>query len=74
MMARSKVADVARQTNSREAATMTPEARLQLAFDLGRRDIERYMAAHDVDFLTAARVLKRSSRAGRRTSRCADRD
>jgi len=73
-MARSKVAEECRQVNAAAIAAMTPVQRLELAFELGRRGIEMYMSANHVDRETAARELKRASRAGRRYSRCMDDD
>jgi hypothetical protein len=73
-MANSKVADELRQENAAAIAAMTPQERLDLAFELGRRGIEMYMTAHHVDRETAARELKRASCAGRRYSRCMDDD
>jgi hypothetical protein len=70
-MARSKVAEELRQL---DAAAITPAERLELAFELGRRGVEMYMTAHQVDYETAARALKRAGRAGRRYSRCKDED
>jgi hypothetical protein len=51
---------------------MTPDERIELAFELGRRGVELYMTAHHVDPETASRELKRAGRAGRRYSRCMD--
>jgi hypothetical protein len=73
-MAHSKVADALRHENAAAIAAMTPQERLDLAFELGRRGIEMYMTAHHVDRETAARELKRAGRAGRRYSRCMDDD
>jgi hypothetical protein len=53
---------------------MTPDQRIALAFELGRRGVELYMSAHHVDRETASRELKRAGRAGRRYSRCMDED
>ena len=69
-MARSKLAEQLRQEQAAAIAALTPQERLDLAFELGRRGIEMYMSAHHVDRETAARELKRASRAGRRYSRC----
>jgi hypothetical protein len=70
----SKLAEGLGRENAAAVAGMTPAERLQLAFELGRRGIERYMTAHHVDYATAAGVLKRAGRAGRRYSRCMDED
>ena len=53
---------------------MTPDERVALAFELGRRGVELYMTAHKVDYETASRALKRAGQAGRRYSRCMDED
>lgn len=73
-MARSKVADELQQADAAAIAAMSPAERLELAFELGRRGVEMYMTAHNVDRETAARALKRASQAGRRYSRCMDDD
>ena len=71
-MARSKLAEQLRQEQAAAIAALTPQERLDLAFELGRRGIEMYMSAHHVDRETAARELKRAGRLGRRYSRCMD--
>ena len=53
---------------------MTPDERIALALELGRRGVELYMTAHKVDYETASRALKRAGQAGRRYSRCMDED
>jgi hypothetical protein len=71
-MARSKVAEDLARENAAAVAAMSPVERLQLAFELGRRAVGTYMGAHQVDYATAARTLKRAGQAGRRYSRCMD--
>jgi hypothetical protein len=71
-MARSKIADELREADLAAVAAMTPMERIELAYELGRRGVELYMAAHHVDYETAARELERAGRAGRRYSRCMD--
>lgn len=71
-MARSRLAEQLRQEDVAAVAAMTPSDRVELAFELGRRGVEMYMSVHHVDRDTAARELKRASRAGRRYSRCMD--
>ena len=71
-MARSKVAEDLRQSDREAAVAMTPEERLQLAFDLGRRALDLYMEAHQVDYATAAGRLRKMGQSGRRYSRCMD--
>lgn len=73
-MARSKVAEELQREDAAAIAAMTPEERLELAFELGRRGVEMYMSAHHVDRETASRALKRAGQAGRRYSRCMDDD
>jgi hypothetical protein len=59
----------------REAtAAMSPQERLDLALALGRRAVELYMIAYDVDYDTASRALKKFGQEGRRYSRCMDPD
>jgi hypothetical protein len=66
------VADDVREEQRREVLAMTPAERMELAFRLGRRCVEFYMAAKRVDRETAIAALRRSSRAGRRPSKCHD--
>jgi len=73
-MAPSRVAEALRAEDDAAVAAMTPDERLALAFELGRRGVEMYMSAHHVDRATASRELKRASQAGRRYSRCMDDD
>ena len=49
---------------------LSPEERLMLVLDLGRRDVAIYAAARCVDPGTAADVLQAARRAGRRPSGC----
>lgn len=71
-MARSKLGEDLGRENALAVAAMTPDERLELAFELGRRAVEMYMDAHQVDYATAVRALKRAGQAGRRYSRCMD--
>lgn len=71
-VARSKVAEDLGREDALAVAAMTPDERLRLAFELGRRAVDMYMEAHHVDFATAVRALKRAGQAGRQYSRCMD--
>lgn len=66
--------DDLRREDAAAIAAMTPMERVELALELGRRGVEMYMAAHNVDYDTASRALKRAGQAGRRYSRCMDMD
>jgi hypothetical protein len=57
-MARSEVAEELQQADAATIAAMTPQERLELAFELGRRGVEMYMTAYDVDRETAVHALK----------------
>jgi len=71
-MARSKVAEELRQEQTREVLTMTPAERVELAFALGERDLEFFMAANRLSREEALAQIERSRQAGRRYSRCID--
>ena len=71
-MARSKLAEDLGQETASAVAAMTPSERLEMAFELGRRAVDMYMGAHQVDYVTATHALKRAGQAGRRYSRCMD--
>ena len=73
-MARSRVAEELRREQDEATLAMSPQERVALAFELGRRVVEMYMQAHDVDLDTASRAVKRAGQAGRRYSRCMDDD
>jgi hypothetical protein len=66
------VADDVREEQLREMAAMTPTERMELAYRLGQFSVELYMATNRVDRETAVAALRRSSRAGRRPSKCHD--
>lgn len=71
-MARSKVAEALRQEQMREVLAMTPTERVELAFALGERDLEFFMAANRLSRDEALAQIDRSRQAGRRYSRCLD--
>lgn len=56
----------------REALAMTPAERVELAFALGERDLEFFMAANGVSRADALAAIERSRRIGRPYSRCID--
>ena len=67
--------EAARQREfSRSMISMTPQERVDLAFELGRRAVELYMIAYDVNYDTASRAVKKFGQEGRRYSRCMDDD
>lgn len=53
-----------------EIRRMTPGERVALAFELGERDLQIYLAFQRVDRQTALDAIRRSHQAGRRFSRC----
>jgi hypothetical protein len=71
-MARSKVAEELRQEQMREVLAMTPDERVELAFALGERDLEFFMAANGLTRDEALKQIERSRQLGRRYSRCVD--
>lgn len=71
-MARSKVAEELRQEQMREVLAMTPDERVDLAFALGERDLEFFMAASGLSREAALAEIERSRQIGRRYSRCID--
>lgn len=66
------VADDLRESDLRELQKMSPAERVELALRLGKRDLDFYMATNGVDREMALAALRRSSRAGRTHSACAD--
>jgi len=69
---RSKVAEELRLEQIEEMRRMSPSERVALAFDLGERDLEFYMATQRVDRETALKAIQREHQRGRRHSRCMD--
>lgn len=56
----------------REVLAMTPDERVELAFALGERDLEFFMAANGLTRDEALKQIERSRQLGRRYSRCVD--
>jgi hypothetical protein len=67
---RSKVAEELRKEQMEDVLGLTPGERVTLAFQLGERDLEFYMAFQNVDRQTAIRAIRREHQLGRRYSRC----
>jgi hypothetical protein len=63
---RSKVAEKTQQELDRQMLAMTPEQRMELAFALGERDLQLYMAANELTREEALAALRHASQAGRR--------
>jgi hypothetical protein len=68
-MPKSKVAAEARAAQLEAIRNMTPDERVRLAFELGERDLQFYMAFQKVDRATALKAIQREHQAGRRYSR-----
>ena len=66
------VADDLRDEQLRDLQRLTPDERVRLAFRLGERELEFYMAANQVDRETALAALRRSGAIGRTPSKCND--
>lgn len=66
------VAERLRDNDRRELRALTPAARVALALQLGRRDLDSFRLAHrpPLPEPDARRVLERRRQAGRRPSRC----
>jgi hypothetical protein len=56
----------------REVLAMSPAERVELAFALGERDLEFFMATNGLSRGEALTAIERSRQAGRRYSRCID--
>ena len=65
------VADSLRAEQAEHLKRLDVNARLELAFELGRRDAALYAAAHAVTLEEARRRLRAQRRAGRVHSACA---
>jgi hypothetical protein len=65
------VADDLRAETRRRAANLTPEARLQEAFDLGDADVAALCEARDLSPHDARTLIRRHRRVGRAAS-CAN--
>lgn len=66
------VADDLREQDLRQLQMLTAEERVALAFRLGERDLELFMATNQVDRKTAMRHFRRAGAAGRIRSVCND--
>lgn len=66
------VNDDLRREQRERIAKMTPAERMALAERLGAEGVLAFMTANNLDRDAALRAIRRSHRAGRRPSRCAD--
>ena len=66
------VADDLREQQLRDMQALTADQRVALAFRLGERDLELFMAANHVDRDTAIAQFRRAGAAGRIRSVCND--
>jgi hypothetical protein len=62
---RSKVAEWAREELDRKVLAMTPEERMDLAFALGERDLQLFMAANELTREEALARLRHERQATR---------
>jgi hypothetical protein len=67
---RSKVAEELRQEQMADVLALSIGERVALAFSLGERDLQVYIAFHKVDRQTAINAIRREHQLGRRYSRC----
>jgi hypothetical protein len=67
---RSRVAEELRKEQMEDVLRLTASERIALAFSLGERDLEFYIAFQKVDRPTAIRAIRREHQLGRRYSRC----
>jgi hypothetical protein len=67
---RSKIAEELRKEQVDDVLRLSASERVALAFSLGKRDLEFYIAFQKVDRLTAIRAIRREHQLGRRYSRC----
>ena len=63
------VAATSRTSRLAREAALTPEERVALAFELGRRDLVRFAEAHGLSLREAHRQLRANRQAGRTPSR-----
>jgi hypothetical protein len=66
------VADALRDETRRRTAALSPDARVQLALDLGEADVAALCEARDISTAEARATVARSRRLGRRPSRAHD--
>ena len=69
---RSAVAEKLREERVRDTRSLSVDERIEQALELGRRDIEFYMAANGVDRSTAISRLREVTRTGRTPSKSND--
>ena len=70
LVMRSKVAEEIRRAQIDDVLRLSADQRVTLAFELGERDLEFYIALHNIDRQTAIRTIRREHQLGRRYSRC----
>jgi hypothetical protein len=70
MMRSSKVAEQLRRMQIEDDLALSIDERVQLALELGERDLQAYMAATGLDRDAANRELDRGTQRSRRPSRC----
>lgn len=64
------VADDLRAELDQRVRELPLERRIELAFELGKRDLALLQAAQGVDRATALRIIRQQRQAGRRHSKC----
>ncbi len=64
------VADDLRKELDQRVRDLALERRIELAFELGERDLALLQAAQGVDRATALRIIRQQRQAGRRRSKC----
>jgi hypothetical protein len=67
---RSKIAEELRKEQMEDVLRLNASERVALAFSLGERDLEFYIAFQKVDRQTAIKAIRREHQLGRRYSRC----
>jgi hypothetical protein len=70
----SRSATAAAASRAARVATMTPDARVQLAVRLGEQGLEAFMSAHNLARGAAIARIKATRRLGRPHSACAEAD
>ena len=69
-MRRRSVAEELRSAERARVAALSPEARVRLALELGRRSLESFAAREGLSLEVARAKLERRRQARRRRSRC----
>jgi hypothetical protein len=69
-MRRRSVAEELRSAERARVAALSPEARVRLALELGRRSLESFAAREGLSLEAARATLERRRQARRRRSRC----